>query len=50
MEDPFSTDVGDGIADIGPDVKMPAFGYGGYQVVTNKLIDTESRDVFEPES
>jgi hypothetical protein len=42
-------DVGDGIADIGSDAKMPAFGYGGYQVVIDKLIDTESRDVFESE-
>jgi hypothetical protein len=49
MKDAVSMDVGDGVADIGPDAKIPAFGYGGYEAVINKFIDTDSRDVFESE-
>jgi hypothetical protein len=49
VEDLLSMDVGDGVADVGPDAKTPAFGYGGYQVVIDKLIDTDSRNIFESE-
>jgi hypothetical protein len=27
VEDHFAMDVGDSVADIGPDAKMPTFGY-----------------------
>jgi hypothetical protein len=30
VKDAGSMDIGDGVADIGPDAKMPIFGYGGY--------------------
>lgn len=42
-------DVSDGVADIRPDAKMPAFRYGGCKMIIDKLIDTGSRDVFELE-
>ena len=41
--------VVDSVTDISPDAKMLAFGYGGYQVLINKLINTGSRDVFKSE-
>jgi hypothetical protein len=47
VEDPFSINADDGIADIGPDAKMPAIRYDGYQIVIGKLTNTESRDVLE---
>ena len=49
LNDVFAMDVGDSVADIGPDAKKPAFGYGGYQVVIDEVINTDSRNVFESE-
>jgi hypothetical protein len=42
VKDAFSMGAGDGVADIGPDAKMSAFGHGGYQVVIDKFFDTNS--------
>jgi hypothetical protein len=49
VTDAVSMDMGDGVADIGPDAKMLIFGYGRYEAVIDKFIDTSSRNVFESE-